>query len=248
MAIVIIGVGRLHQEEVGGLAPQLHTLLLSGATRDLKKKKKKETSYLLSDKGCAKASSALELDVRDADAGVDDVDHHALTGGLVEQVGCLAGPGLGFREPLQSEGRVYLLDGGTGVNPLIGLNVRDLVGPVDVGYHGVVGVEGHGTPLVHLERHDVGGELPALKASLVQVAFLDGGREERHLGINSLAAKGAVVHHNVTVGDDVGGIGNGDWKDGIGRNRAGRSGSGSNELRPKQDESQRDGSNERHDV
>lgn len=167
------------------------------------------------------ACPALEFDVRDADTRVDDVDRHALPRGLVKEIRRLAGPRL--REALQSRGCICLGDGRGGVNPLIGLDVGDLVGAVDVGNHGVVGVEGHGAPRVHLEGHDVGGQLSALGASLVQaqVAFPEGRGIEGHAGVNVIAAERVVVHDNVPVGDDVGGWAIGDGDDGIRRKRTG---------------------------
>ena len=113
--------------------------------------------------------------MRNSNTRVYNVRSDALASGIVKGVCILSRSAFG--KTLQSRGSIGLGNGGTSSDPVVGLDVFNLVGAVDVHDHGVIGVEGHGTPGVHLEGHDLGGEVTAAETALVQVALLDGERK-----------------------------------------------------------------------
>ena len=132
---------------------------------------------------------------------VDNIGSDACARRVIEDVALSTE--LAVREAVQAGRGVGLHDGLAGRDPVVALNVGDLVSVVDLRDHEVIGVEGHGAPLVHLEGVDLGGQRVALETSLVQVALLDGGGEVRLLGIDGIVVEGAVVDNNVAVGDEV---------------------------------------------
>ena len=94
---------------------------------------------------------------------------------------------------------------------LVGLNVLDLLGGVDLVDHIIVGVKSHGTPCAELERPDAGGQDTAgLCVALAQVAL---GYQRGDLGLmgtDFFVVERIVVNDNVTPGDNVADIKVGD--------------------------------------
>lgn len=159
-------------------------------------------------------SPALELDVAGADASINDIGGDALAGGFLEHVGLtVGGAARQADEARRSVGLSHHVDG----DPGVGLDVGDLGRLVDVHDHGVVGVESHGAPIAHAERHYGGGEGVARQTAFANVTLLDGSSERSLPGVDGVIVKGIVVYDNVSVGYDISGLGvrDGDAEDGV---------------------------------
>lgn len=166
-------------------------------------------TYVGVDKVGTERSTALKLGVGDSNTSVDDVGSDASASSGVEDV--VLATSISVRETDKARSGVGLSNEGTlGLDNSIGLDIGDLLGGKDGLDHLVVGIESHGTPVVHLEGVDLSGEEVAAEASLSEVALLDGGGELGLLGGDGLGAKGVVVDDNVAVGDDVLGVRVGD--------------------------------------
>ncbi len=159
-------------------------------------------TYHIVDKVGAESGAALKLGVGGADASVDNIGGDALAGGIVKNIGL--GTDLAVRDAVQARRSIGLCNHGLCGNPGVGLDVVNLVGVEHVHEHVVVGVEDGCAPGIHLEGRDFGRKKLAAKATLAQVALLDGGGEDGLLGVNSILGKGVVVDDDVAVGNDVG--------------------------------------------
>lgn len=157
-----------------------------------------------------KCGAALELLVLLHDARVDDEGGDALAGRVVKGVG---GPaGLCRRQAGEAGGGVLLGDEGIEVHVGVGLDVRHLVGAVDLDGGGVVGLEAHGSHAADGEGVDRHAEHAVVYGgALADVALGDGVDPVGLVCGNGVIIKGVVVDDDVLVWDDILGIGVHDW-------------------------------------
>lgn len=168
--------------------------------------KSHDSTYDIVNEVASESGTALKLSVSDLDTSVDHIGHNALASGVVKDVGILVG--LSVRKTVETWGGVDLGDGTAKLDMGIGLDVGNFVSIEKVLDHQVVGIERHGSPLVHLERVDGGGKVQAVEASLVEVSLLDGHGKRGLLGADGIIVEVVVVEDdNVLVGNDVLGIG-----------------------------------------
>lgn len=183
----------------------------------------------------AHGSTALELDVGDADASVNDIDSDVLTGSAVESISALGfRVGLGGAQAGQTVGSTILgrsgalrqgTSGTDGQKLQINILLRDVGvrGDVeldlgvtldvcdggvlhDVHDGGVIGIQHQRPPLVDLAGLDAGRQLAAVERTLVDVALGDGGLDGSLRGVNVGLVLAAVVDDDEAAGDEVQGL------------------------------------------
>lgn len=152
-----------------------------------------------------KSCAALELFVFLHDARVDDEGGDALAGRVVKGVG--GTPGLCRRHAGEAGGGVLLGDEGIEVDIGVGLDIRDLVGTVNLDGGGVVGLEAHGSHAADAEGVDCHAEHTVVYGgALSDVALGDGIDPVGLVCGNGVIVEGIVVDDDIFVRDDVLGI------------------------------------------